>query len=203
MAPSGSDTQYLSLGTPDIARAETTPSKERVNCSSFSYDNFELRANKRSASSELPRPDERKSPVVRRASSFKRKETPHRSQSPRYEKFKRIESPKSQSNDERKPKEPVVSNGAVVRRQSSTNRRPRTFHPDLFDSIQSTAMQSSPTEEVKPEFRAPQLREPRSPRRKTLGGTLSRMFGRDKDKGRDELGIYLKALLLQFVLPKT
>ena len=170
--PLSSDTQYLSLGTPDLA-GDDAVSKETKTDSAFLYENFKLRTERRSASTELPPPErEKNASPVRRASSFKRKDGPRRVASPKHDRYKRTESPKSPA-DGKKP-ENSVSNGGVVKRQRSVNKRPRTFHPDIFDNVESTAEVPSPA--------AKEVQEPRSPRRKTLSGTLSRMFGRDKDR---------------------
>ena len=179
--PVSSDTQYLSLGTPDLVVDEGTRYQTKPD-SAFPYENFKLQAGRRSASTELPPLEREKSaPPVRRASSFKRKDAPRRLQSPKNDRYKRSESPKSPSATDKKPVS-EVPNGGVVKRQRSLNKRPRTFHPDIFDNVESTA--DPPSQTTK------EVHEPKSPRRKTLSGTLSRMFGRDKDKDNSGRRLY-------------
>lgn len=172
--PSFADTQYLSLGTPDIIRSESSP-REPAHRISVSHDDGRQRIDERAAFIESPHHEtetNQPSSVVRRASSFKRKDAPRRLQSPKHERHKNLESPKS-PRDLEKGSSSSLTNGSVVRRQNSMSKRPRTFHPDLFDSIESTVAPLSPTELLQP---------PKSPRRKTLAGTFSRMFGKEKDK---------------------
>ena len=172
--PSFADTQYLSLGTPDTICSESSP-RDPAHRISVSHDDVRQRKDERAAFTESPYPEKeakQPSPVVRRASSFKRKDAPRRLQSPKHERHKNLESPKSPK-DLEKGSSSSLTNGSVVRRQNSMSKRPRTFHPDLFDSIESTAPPMSPTEVSQP---------PKSPRRKTLAGTFSRMFGKEKDK---------------------
>jgi len=170
--PISADSQYLSLGTPELTGDDALQRGIKSE-SAFSYEDHKLQSDRRSMSTELPPPNrERNSPAVRRASSFKRKDASHRMSSPNHDWKKNSEPMKSPSQDGK----PIMrlSNGSVVKRQRSLNKRPRTFHPEIFDSVES----SSDT----PSSNQREMQDPKSPRRKTLSGTLSRMFGRDKDK---------------------
>ena len=171
--PISADTQYLSLGTPELTR-EDALAKEMGISTAFPYENHKPLSGRRSASTELPPPEREKNvPPVRRASSFKRKDTSNQLHSPKYDRYKKKDGTKSPTKIDKL--DSSVLNGAVVKRQRSLNKRPRTFHPDIFDNLpKSTSEVPSPTPKEIP--------EPKSPRRKTLSGTLSRMFGRDKEK---------------------
>ena len=174
--PISAGTQYLSLGTPELTGDDALQRDTKTE-PAFQYEEHKLQAGRRSASTELPPLDrEKNAPPVRRASSFKRKDSPRRLSSPRSDNYKKRDPLKSPGKED-KP-DSVVPNGAVVKRQRSLNKRPRTFHQDIFDSLESSSEVPSPTQK--------EIQEPKSPRRKTLSGTLSRMFGRDKDK--DEYG---------------
>ena len=170
--PVSADSQYLSLGTPDVTGDDALQRGIKSE-SAFSYEDHKLQFDRRSMSTELPHPNrESNSPAVRRASSFKRKDASHRMSSPTHDWKKKNEPLKSPSQEGK----PItrLSNGSVVKRQRSLNKRPRTFHPEIFDSVENSSGAPSPSQR--------EMQDPKSPRRKTLSGTLSRMFGRDKDK---------------------
>eukprot|EP00794_Sanderia_malayensis_P015133 gene15133-16689_t len=177
--PDSSETQYLSLSSPE----RTEPTSESFSSMSRSPQPYISRSGDFStctsdrhspATPRKSRDRSERSSEVKRASSQLHKQSPRRSPKIYRNASPKMppRSPRINENEATTPTSPAA-NGSVLRRQGSSNRRPRTFHPDIMDL-------ASMDEDLTPrnEF----ANEPKSPRRKTVTGTLSRMFGKDKDK---------------------